>query len=50
MTWLVIQLWLCCLLAFIVGALVAWFVVRALYRPLREVSADLSADLKERVA
>lgn len=50
MNWLLIHLWLLCLVAFVVGAVIAWLVVRALYRPIREVSAELSADLKERVA
>jgi hypothetical protein len=42
MTWLILQLWLGCLIAFVLGGLVAWLVVRALYPPIDEVSAEVS--------
>jgi len=46
MTWMIIDLWLFCLLAFAVGALVAWLVVRAKYRPIDDVRAELPTELK----
>lgn len=50
MTWLIIQLWLWCLLGFVVGAVLAWLLARTLYRPLGEISEEFFADAKEQVA
>lgn len=41
MTWLVIQLWLEILVAFILGAVLAWVIVQSLYKPVDEVAAEV---------
>ncbi len=41
MTMYFLQLFLWLLLFFAIGALLAWVVVRALYRPIDEVRSDL---------
>ncbi len=46
MTWLIIDLWLYCLLAFVVGALLAWLIVRARYQPIEQVREEFASETK----